>query len=317
MSQLLTFPFTQGKNQHIVFIVESQSDLTHDQKEVLQWILKPVGVISPTSTDTYSFLVGPNLKFETPESEKLRTICKSIGLKYILRIEKFRICFSPENCPPEYDKMTESVYSEIPVTLIPSFQPVPTKIIDLLSGGKTLFEKINKEFGMGMDAFDINYYYDLFVNIYNRNPTEVELMQVAQGNSSHCRHWEFSGKFIIDGVEKEKTLFKMVKDTLKFNPKGSVKAFKDNGGIIEGGTVEMFLPKPNGVYQMVRIGMNHTATAETHNHPTLISPYPGAATGVGGRLRDIAAIGRGSLIGFGGVYFQTGNPVINIHILSQ
>jgi len=306
MNKLTSFSFIERGNQHTIYVVESKGHLNNDQINQLNWILSPILVDQSISQGNYNFLVGPNLRFETPESEKLCKICSSFGLKHILRIEKFVAHFCVGGGSPPYDSMTESVYKAIPETLIPLFDAEPTFNVDLLNGGKDLFKQVNKEFGMGMDEFDMNYYYNLFVNKNNRNPTNVELMQIAQGNSSHCRHWEFGGKIFVNGKEMSKTLFQMVKETLRMNSKGSVKAFKDNGGIIKGGEVEMFLPGPDGIYRMVKIRMNHTATAETHNHPTLISPYPGAATGVGGRLRDTAAIGRGSLIGFGGVYFQTG-----------
>lgn len=311
MSKLSQFPFLGAENQHIMYVVESTSDLTPLQKNQLLWILNPRVNDESVINKEYNFLIGPNLRFETPESEKLRKICSSFGFKNILRTEEFVTHLCPESELPSHDAMMESVYSAIPETLIPMFEPKPTETIDLLKEGKTLFSKINKDFGMGMDDFDMKYYYYLFANKYKRNPTIVELMQVAQGNSSHCRHWEFRGQFIIDGKEMNKTLFQMVQETLDLSKKGSVKAFKDNGGIILGEKVNMFLPGADGVYRMLTMKMNYTATAETHNHPTLISPYPGAATGVGGRLRDIAAIGRGSLIGFGGVYFQTGKLWLN------
>ncbi len=320
-----TFFFNGGDNQPCIFVVESNGNLNSTDILRLKWILNPTVtsehavMLNPsvlterTSTvgGTYNFFVGPNLRFETPESEKLRKICISFGLKNILRIEQFTAYSCTDGESPPYDRMTESVYTALPKTLIPLFHVEKTFDVDLIHGGIDMFKEVNKQYGMGMDEFDMNYYYNLFVSDYKRNPTIVELMQVAQGNSSHCRHWEFGGRFIIGGEEMKETLFHMVKQTLKKNPHGSVKAFKDNGGILKGSMVEMFLPGSDGVYRLVQIPMNHTATAETHNHPTLISPYPGAATGVGGRLRDIAAIGCGSLIGFGGVYFQTGK--LRIH----
>jgi phosphoribosylformylglycinamidine synthase len=307
MSKLTTFLFSGIACTHIVFVVESNDELTTEQKRQLEWILNPFLLIHPpTVVPSSSCFIGPNLRFETPESEKLRMICKrSTGLD-VLRIERFTAHEGSLKEQPLYDPMTESVYKQIPETLIPFFEPLPTTIVDLSTGGLDLFREMNKKYGMGMDEFDMNYYYSLFVDTYKRNPTDVELMQVAQGNSSHCRHWEFSGKFFIDGKEMNETLFEMVKATLVYSPGKSVKAFKDNGGVLAGNWTQVFLPGPDGAYRNVYMHMNHTATAETHNHPTLISPYPGAATGVGGRLRDIAAIGRGSRIGFGGVYFQTG-----------
>lgn len=310
MKNLFTFPSPDGnKNRFIVFVVESNSELTTEDKEKLNWILNPgvdleIKAISTVPNGNIKY-VGPNLRFETPESEKLRAICKSFGSDSFLRIEQFTAHVYDSGEAIMYDKMTQAVYSRIPTSLIVSHTPEPTRMIPLLTGGLELFSKVNTEMGLGMDAFDMQYYFDLFTK-YHRDPTDVELLQLAQANSSHSRHWEFGGKFIVDGKEMPSTLFEMVKETLVRNPDGSIKAFKDNGGILEGGMINWYIPDSNGIYTMRAVKMNLTATAETHNHPSLISPYPGAATGIGGRMRDISAIGRGSLIGFGGLYFQTG-----------
>jgi phosphoribosylformylglycinamidine synthase len=307
---------TKIQFSHCIFLIESGVSLTVEIVEQLTWILNPAitgqseQVVQPVPGMTLSYL-GPNLHFETPDSAKLRAICNSIGILGISRIEKFDMVLHEPGVIPDHDKMTQTIYSVLPKTLINENQPKPTKTFHLSKGGVVLFQELNVLMGLGMDQFDLEYYYNIFIHNYKRNPTETELMQLAQANSSHSRHWEFSGKFIIDGQEMSKTLFEMVKNTLQNNPGGSIKAFKDNGGILRGGEVSMFIPGPDGVYYSVLMNMHHTATAETHNHPSLISPYAGAATGVGGRMRDISAIGRGSLIGFGGVYFQTGKLYFN------
>ncbi len=314
MKNINKFSFKKGnQNRYVLFLVESNRELNNEEKEKISWILNPDIMGDPKVEEIVEIqgkeikYVGPNLRVETSESAKLRAICESFGLYGVMRIEKFEQYYCNSGNEPDYDKMTESVYSKLPTTLINEGIPVKTKILPLGAGGLNYFFNLNSQMGLGMDGFDREYYFDLFMRKYNRNPTEVELMQLAQANSSHSRHWEFSGKFIINGNVMDKTLFEMVKETLKNNPLGSVKSFKDNGGILAGGFTDILVFDQDGLYKSIFVKINHTATAETHNHPTLVSPYPGAATGVGGRMRDISAIGRGSLIGFGGVYFQTGN----------
>ncbi len=318
MKYLNKFSFKKGnQNRYVLFLVESIRELNNEEKEKIIAILNP-NISEELKTEEVKFVqgmdikyIGPNLRVETPESSKLRAICESFHLDGVLRIEKFEQYYCNPGNEPKYDLMTESVYSDLPLTLVNQSVKEATKVLPLMAGGLGYFFNLNDQMGLGMDEFDREYYFDLFMRNYKRNPTDVELMQLAQANSSHSRHWEFSGKFIIDGNVMPKTLFEMVKDTLKQNPKGSVKSFKDNGSILAGGFANILLYDQEGVYKSSVMKMNLTATAETHNHPTLISPYPGAATGVGGRMRDISAIGRGSLISFGGVYFQTGRLWIN------
>lgn len=319
MKKLFTFPSTdKGTSDFTLFVVESNNELKLPDTEKLLWILNPDPTKSQSGNlqvspgdDRVIRYVGPNLMFETPDSEQARAIAMVAGLPEILRIEKFqgRITSSGEMLP--HDPMLEAVYDSIPETLIRIDSPKPTEIIPFLSDGLEVFSQVNKRLGLGMDAFDMDYYFHLFTQTYQRNPTEVELMQIAQGNSSHSRHWEFTGRMVIDGVEKPHTLLQMVKETLRQSPDGSIKAFHDNGGIFEGGDVLFLSPDRNGLYWVRKMRIHYTSTAETHNHPTLISPYPGAATGAGGRQRDIAAIKCGSLIGFAGVYFQTGRLWLN------
>jgi phosphoribosylformylglycinamidine synthase len=308
----LFFPHpSKDKRKCILFVIETNISLTNEAIQILVWILNPNhetdhfgrSVSHVTKTSEKFFFIGPNLRFETPESEKARAICSSFGMDQILRIERFE---GTTNSHISFDRMREAIYEEIPETLLHSFLPEPTEIIDFIGGGVKEFERFNKANGLGMDSFDIQYYLTLFVDVYKRNPTSVELFKIAQLNSSHCRHWEWSGKMIIDGVTMEDTLFQKVKRTLEKNPKGSIKAFNDNAGIIEGGYVTMFYPDASGLYRYKRLKMDHTVTAETHSHPSLYSPFPGAATGVGGLQRDQMANKRGTLIGFLSVYYQTG-----------
>jgi phosphoribosylformylglycinamidine synthase len=321
MKKLSYFYFPNGPTTEIVFAVEHTGDIPENDLSTLIWLLNPnsfeKGFSMSSTLPAHTvheniFYVGPNLRIETPESEKIVAIMQNCGLTYITRVEKFRGDIVDPGAFDHFkamhmDRMTEACYEygKLPNHLATEGIREKTHSIKLIENGKAVLEKLNKEHGFGMDDFDIQMYYDLFVQVYKRNPNEIELAQLAQGNSSHCRHWEFNGTYVLNNIQMPRTLFEMVKGTLHANKEGSILAFKDNGGILEGGDAPMWICV-HGVYKKVFMQMNHTATAETHNHPSLISPFPGAATGVGGRLRDISDIQTGALIGFGALYFQTG-----------
>ncbi|MEI7432171.1 MAG: phosphoribosylformylglycinamidine synthase, partial [Betaproteobacteria bacterium] len=152
----------------------------------------------------------------------------------------------------------------------------------------------NIRLGMALSEDEIDYLVELFVNKTQRNPTDVELMMFAQANSEHCRHKIFNASWVIDGQPRQETLFGMIRETHAAHPEGNVVVYSDNSSVFEGAQVERFYPGPDGTYgwndQMTHI----LAKVETHNHPTAISPFPGAATGSGGEIRDEGSTGRGS-----------------------
>jgi phosphoribosylformylglycinamidine synthase len=185
------------------------------------------------------------------------------------------------------------------------------QIIPVLEQGEDALRAANKLLGLGMDSWDITYYTELFRK-YGRNPTDVELFQIGNANSEHCRHWYFKGKMVIDGVEMPECLLDIVRAPLLAvsGLNVSMLAFNDNVGALYGHRVQFFVPANPGQpseFKSVQRTLHPTATAETHNHPTLIAPYPGAATKIGGRIRDTCAGGRGSLIGFGTAGYCVGN----------
>ena len=149
---------------------------------------------------------------------------------------------------------------------------------------------LNELPGISMDEWDRNLYYDYFVKQQKRNPTIVEIMDLNNANSEHSRHGFFKGKQVIDGQEMEGTLFDLVTETLTANPKGSLIAFKDNSSVIDGYDIDTIVPKEPGTpspFVPVRVNYNPLLTAETHNFPTGVAPFPGAETGTGGRIRDV------------------------------
>ena len=196
-----------------------------------------------------------------------------------------------------HDKMTESVLFDFAETaqLFAHFSPKPMQFIDLLEHGKSALIDANKTLGLALSEDEIDYLVNLFVKKMQRNPSDVELMMFAQANSEHCRHKIFNANWVIDGIKKDETLFGMIKETHKAQPKGTVVAYSDNCAIFEGAEIERFITDENGVYRYQKTATHILAKVETHNHPTAISPFAGAATGSGGEIRDEGATGKGSV----------------------
>ena len=219
-----------------------------------------------------------------------------------------------------HDRMTESVVADraqAAAGLFTELQGAPLQAIDVLAGGKAALERANSEFGLALAADEIDYLVNAFTQL-QRNPTDVELMMFAQANSEHCRHKIFNADFTIDGVAQPKSLFGMIRNTEQLNPQHTVVAYSDNASIMEGGKIQRFHAKPAAGSAGAGAGASASAGAaggsssyqtysatddalthilmkvETHNHPTAISPFPGASTGAGGEIRDEGATGRGS-----------------------
>ncbi len=171
--------------------------------------------------------------------------------------------------------------------------PKPLTIIDILEGGRLALENANNEMGLALSPDEIDYLIENYINM-QRNPTDVELMMFAQANSEHCRHKIFNADWVIDGVQQDISLFGMIRNTHKLNPGHTVVAYSDNSSIVAGQTTKRFYPAPNHNYQFVEDNMHYLMKVETHNHPTAISPFAGAATGAGGEIRDEGATGVGS-----------------------
>ena len=165
--------------------------------------------------------------------------------------------------------------------------------VDILGGGKTALQNANSEMGLALSADEIDYLVENYQKI-GRNPSDVELMMFAQANSEHCRHKIFNADFVIDGKKQEKSLFSMIKATHQKSPDGTVVAYKDNASVIEGAEINRFYPNQNNQYAFHAEKTHILMKVETHNHPTAIAPFAGAATGSGGEIRDEGATGRGS-----------------------
>ena len=287
-----------------IYIVAAKSDdLNLDQ-------LKNI-LAADHPDDSFSFIVGPRSGTISPWSSKTEDIIKNVGILNINRVEKFNSFtisdFSIDNnldLSMFYDRMTQSIYSdhEECLAFLKTDPQRAVNIIDILSSGIEALENANKSFGFALSADEITYLYDFYSKIA-RNPTDAELMMFAQANSEHCRHKIFNAKWSVDGVSKDDSLFDLIKETSKQSPKGIISAYKDNAAITMGEKVERLHLDENNKYEFVEDLLNSTIKVETHNHPTAISPYPGAATGSGGEIRDEGATGRGAkpkigLVGF-------------------
>ncbi|WP_066707037.1 phosphoribosylformylglycinamidine synthase [Curvibacter delicatus] len=270
-------------------------------------------------TDGPLIVVSPRFGTVSPWASKATDIAHNCGLAVhrVERIVEYRLTLkSPllgkASLTPEqlgqvaallHDRMTESAMTtrEQACELFTELHPAPMEHVDILGGGRAALEKANVQFGLALADDEIDYLVKAF-NDLKRNPTDVELMMFAQANSEHCRHKIFNADFTIDGVRQERSMFGMIRHTHQTSPQHTVVAYSDNASIMEGNPVERFVAKmassPSGYsadsYQK-ESALNHVLMkVETHNHPTAISPFPGASTGAGGEIRDEGATGRGS-----------------------
>jgi phosphoribosylformylglycinamidine synthase len=194
-----------------------------------------------------------------------------------------------------HDRMTESVVASLAEAhrLFTELQPQPMEHVDVLGGGRRALEEANRRFGLALAEDEIDYLVQAFTGL-GRNPTDVELMMFAQANSEHCRHKIFNADFTIDGARQDQSMFGMIRHTHRTHPQHTIVAYADNASVMEGHAVERFLPGEGGTYRKGEATQHVLMKVETHNHPTAISPFPGASTGAGGEIRDEGATGRGA-----------------------
>ena len=254
------------------------------------------------------FLVTPRIGTISPWSSKATDIAWNCGLEAVERIERgiaYRIESARGALTVEqraiisaqlHDRMIETVLGDFAQTaeLFRHFPPRPMASIDLLGGGREALVEANSRLGLALSDDEIDYLVELFVGKTRRNPTDVELMMFAQANSEHCRHKIFNATWVIDGQPRSETLFGMIRETHQAHPLGTVVAYSDNSSVFTGASVARFAPGADGTYGWNEELTHILAKVETHNHPTAISPFPGAATGSGGEIRDEGATGRGS-----------------------
>ncbi|MEW6132343.1 MAG: phosphoribosylformylglycinamidine synthase [Pseudomonadota bacterium] len=246
-------------------------------------------------------LVTPRFGTVSPWSSKATDILHNCGLSKVRRVER-GVAWHFEHAIDEsillpliHDRMTETVLRAVDEAagLFIHVPPRQLETVDVLGGGRHALAKANVRLGLALSGDEIDYLADNFTRM-GRNPTDVELMMFAQANSEHCRHKIFNAAWVIDGVEQEKSLFAMIRDTHARTPQGTLSAYEDNAAVMQGAEIERFYPGRGGKYDFNTEPTHILMKVETHNHPTAISPFPGAATGSGGEIRDEGATGRGS-----------------------
>jgi len=282
--------------------------LAPPQRKILERILTYGPATAQISEQGRMLLVVPRLGTISPWASKATDIAHSCGLDAIERIERgvaFYVGIKTGRrldagqvkamLPLIHDRMTETVLDSLDeaAQLFQHFAPQPLSTIDLLSGGREALERANRKMGLALSSDEIDYLLENFQRM-GRNPTDVELMMFAQANSEHCRHKIFNAAWIVDGNKKDKSLFGMIRHTHAANPAGTVVAYADNASIMEGAEIERFYPDASGTYRYSIERTNVLMKVETHNHPTAIAPFAGAATGSGGEIRDEGATGRGA-----------------------
>ena len=282
------------------------SDRLSDSDSALLQALLTYGAKADPISQGQKLYVVPRLGTISPWSSKATDIARICGFP-VHRLERGR-CYSFDmqglldpvellDLPPLlHDRMTETLLSEAPSEgqLFIEHQARPLDSIDLLRHGIASLKKANVNLGLALSEDEISYLAEQFEAV-GRNPTDVELMMFAQVNSEHCRHKVFNADWVIDGQVTRKSLFHMIKNTHAVAPDGVLSAYKDNAAVVEGPMGQSFFPDPESARYGYRSEPLHLVMkVETHNHPTAISPFPGAATGAGGEIRDEGATGRGA-----------------------
>ncbi|MCE9569263.1 MAG: phosphoribosylformylglycinamidine synthase [Rhodocyclales bacterium] len=290
------------------YFIELDGLLSTDESARLKDLLG----ISPTlsvAPDGQMLLVTPRLGTISPWSSKATDIARNCGFSAVKRIERavaYHVAFHGSGTVLSesqksalaarlHDRMTESVMTSVDSAraLFHHVAPQALTSVDLLGGGRDALVKANRELGLALSDDEIDYLVANFGKL-GRNPTDVELMMFAQANSEHCRHKIFNASWTVDGVDQPMSLFGMIRETHKVHPQGTVVAYSDNAAVIEGAPIRRFYPRADRGYAYSEQLTHILAKVETHNHPTAISPFPGAATGSGGEIRDEGATGRGS-----------------------
>lgn len=329
-------PSISSVQARYIHFVDSASELSADDKTRLNGLLTYGEPALAEQADgvVEEFFVIPRFGTISPWASKATDIVHNCGMIHVHRVERgvaYRVNLkggilgtglgaakklSPEEAQAVaallHDRMTESVLrsADQAAGLFSSLDAKGLEFIDVLGAGRHALEKANTDLGLAMSDDEIDYLDKAFTTA-KRNPTDVELMMFAQANSEHCRHKIFNADWTIDGEQQAISLFKMIKNTHEKNPRGTVVAYSDNSSIIEGAEVTRFYPRGENHEYAPSTELVHTLMkVETHNHPTAISPFPGASTGAGGEIRDEGATGRGAKPKAGLTGFTVSNLMI-------
>jgi phosphoribosylformylglycinamidine synthase len=291
-------------NAQFVYFVESPATLSGDDRGMLEALLQAQSIDRVEMAAM--LLVVPRLGTQSPWSTKATDIAHRCGLGAVTRVERgtlFQLYGDGLDAdmltrlePLVHDRMTQTVLHELDAAkaLFDHHAARPLGFADLSKNAQNALEASNRELGLALSSSEIDYLIAAYETL-GRNPTDAELMMFAQANSEHCRHKIFNASWTLDDEPQDLSLFAMIRNTHAKNPTGVLSAYHDNSAVIQGRHSQRFFPQPgSGEYGYLDEDVGIQIKVETHNHPTAISPFPGAATGSGGEIRDEAATGRGA-----------------------
>ncbi|ERM62373.1 phosphoribosylformylglycinamidine synthase [Vibrio mimicus CAIM 1882] len=309
-----------GIYAEFMHFADLKAELNPQELEKLEKLLTYGPTIQEHEPQGLLLLVTPRPGTISPWSSKATDIAHNCGLRSIKRLERGTAYYVETETPLTevqvvtlkallHDRMMEVVFAELTDAqqLFSVAEPAPMSQVDVLAGGRRALEEANVSLGLALAEDEIDYLVENFIKL-GRNPNDIELMMFAQANSEHCRHKIFNADWTIDGVKQDKSLFKMIKNTFEQTPDYVLSAYKDNAAVMTGSTVGRFFPDPDSrQYTYHHEDAHILMKVETHNHPTAISPWPGASTGSGGEIRDEGATGIGGKPKAGLVGFTTSN----------
>lgn len=309
-----------GIYAEFMHFADLKAELNPQELEKLEKLLTYGPTIQEHEPQGLRLLVTPRPGTISPWSSKATDIAHNCGLRGIKRLERGTAYYVEAETALTaaqiatlkallHDRMMEVVFAELTDAqqLFSVAEPAPMSQVDVLAGGRRALEEANVSLGLALAEDEIDYLVESFTKL-GRNPNDIELMMFAQANSEHCRHKIFNADWTIDGIKQDKSLFKMIKNTFEQTPDYVLSAYKDNAAVMTGSTVGRFFPDPDSrQYTYHHEDAHILMKVETHNHPTAISPWPGASTGSGGEIRDEGATGIGGKPKAGLVGFTTSN----------
>jgi len=290
-----------------IHFIELDGQITDSEQERLKNLLAYGYAIPENEIQGQKFLVVPRPGTISPWSSKATEIAERCGLQSVKRIERgveYIISASADLSAASkekikgliHDRMIQTVFeNDEALELFIHHDPLLLQTVSVIEQGQDALIKANVELGLALSSDEIEYLTNSFKTL-GRNPSDVELMMFAQANSEHCRHKIFNASWTIDGEDQAQSLFSMIRNTADKHPEGILSAYSDNASVAEGSKAQVFIRNPQtGEYKYIEEDAHLLMKVETHNHPTAISPHPGAATGSGGEIRDEGATGRGSM----------------------
>ncbi|MDQ2068574.1 phosphoribosylformylglycinamidine synthase [Natronospira bacteriovora] len=289
------------------YLADLEGALPEDERALLGRLLDDGSPAADgRSNHSLDVWVTPRIGTISPWSSKATDILHRCGLSHIQRIERgirYRVFLDGEVDEGQWrtlaaalhDRMTESVLKAPAeaAALFSHARPAPLETVPVMGEGRQALDAANQRLGLALSDDEVDYLVENFQRL-GRDPADVELMMFAQANSEHCRHKIFNADWTVDGEAQAQSLFDMIRDTYRANSEGVLSAYRDNAAAVAGHAAGRFFPDGERVYRMVQEPANIIMKVETHNHPTAISPYPGAATGSGGEIRDEGATGIGA-----------------------